>query len=185
MRLLCVADLHGKFLQYEKDFLDAVKAGFDVCLLLGDNNMNDLKHIIEVVPQDQVIGVLGNHDSPNYYDQLDITNIDKKVVQLKGFSFAGMEGSLRYNSYMPGYTHEESVIAAEKMEKADVMVCHTVPYTGGDDEDIHNGLKGITAYIEKNSTPYLIHGHLHENKEYKLPCGTACIGVRGIKVVVV
>ena len=49
-------------------------------------------------------------------------------------------------------------------------------------DNVHDGLKGITNYIYKNHIPLHIHGHLHEESEEILKNGTKSICLYQIKL---
>lgn len=186
LKILFIADthncLHGKneILEYIKNNKD-----YDCCILLGDHSSEDLSKILQIVPIDKIYGVLGNHDSWDKYKQFGISDLNGKVIKIKGAKVAGIGGSFKYKNVSDYvlYTHEESVKIAENMRNADILVTHDIPYLNDNHNPAHDGLKGITKYIYKNHVPIHIHGHLHEDSKKVLKNGTISIGVYITKII--
>ena len=178
LKVLFITDTHNclkegnetlKFIQEQKDY--------DYCILLGDHSSSDLEEILKIIPLNKICGILGNHDSWDKFDIYGITNINGKVIDIKGIKIAGISGGFKYkssNEYVQ-YTHEESIQIANNIEKADILITHDKPFIQDNHNPAHDGLKGITEYIYKNHIALHIHGHLHENKEEILKNGTKSI----------
>ena len=79
-------------------------------------------------------------------------------------------------------TQEECSDLAKNMNSADILVSHDKAYVFDRNDNVHDGLRGITEYIYKNHIPLHIHGHLHEEMEETLKNGTKSIGVYQIKL---
>lgn len=99
----------------------------DAIVTLGDISVQDLqiiKHTADVlgIP---VIGVCGNHDEVDALVKVDIDDLHGRSKTIKGVSFAGIGGSLRYkpsdNMFL---TQRESIDIAKKLPKADVLITH-------------------------------------------------------------
>ena len=68
------------------------------------------------------------------------------------------------------------------MGSADILISHDKAFILDNNDDVHDGLKGITEYIYKNHIPLHIHGHLHYEFEEILKNGTKSIGLYQIKL---
>ena len=159
-------------------------AEYDICLILGDVTNSDIYEILKVVPYEKIYGLLGNHDGLDRFDESGIRNLNGKVVNIKGVSIAGIQGSFRYKQGDYGmYTHEESIQIAENMPGADILVSHDRPFIKDNHDNVHDGLKGITYYLYKNHVPLEIHGHLHEESEEILKSGTKVIGAYKVAII--
>lgn len=179
-----IADTHN-CLGYNEDKIKELEQGnnCDCCILLGDHSASDLSAITKVITKCPIYGVLGNHDHLGLYDNFNITDINGKVIEIRGVKIAGLSGSFKYKNspYSALYTHEESIDITNRMENCDIFVSHDKPFLQDSEDIVHNGLKGITNYIYKNKVPIHIHGHLHtDNVEY-LKNGTKSITVYGMK----
>ena len=180
LKILFITDTHG-MLSYEKDTLDYMMnlKDYDCCILLGDHSP-----IKNIIPNEKLYGVLGNHDSWSLYQDNGINDINGKVTSINGIKIAGLCGSYKYKNSdeYAMYTHEESIELANKMESADILVSHDKPFTKSDYGESHDGLKGVTEYIYKNHIPLHVHGHLHEESEEILKNGTKSICLYGVKL---
>lgn len=50
-------------------------SNYDVCLLLGDHNFNDITVILKYINKDKIYGLLGNYDH-SYLDEFNIRNLN-------------------------------------------------------------------------------------------------------------
>lgn len=118
------------------------------------------------------------------YEEYSITNINGKVITIDNLRIAGIGGSFKYKNSdrYAMYTHEESIEIADKMEEADILISHDRPFIKDENDNAHDGLKGITKYIYRNHIPLHIHGHLHEESEEILKNGTKSIGLYKVKL---
>lgn len=180
LRILAIADLHGHI----DNFLDSIPDCncYDICVLLGDNSLYDLKTLLNFIPVSKMIGVLGNHDEHDYYSRYGIRDINMDTISMKDISFIGIEGCLSYKDNMPGYTQEESLTLSTSLPSSDVLISHSPPFLSGDPDDIHNGLMGIAEYAYKNNISVILHGHLHESSVCMLKNGTIVKCVYGIEL---
>jgi len=186
IKILFIADTHN-CLESDVQTINFIKESknYDCCILLGDHSANDLNVITQIIPNDKLYGVLGNHDSWNKYDEYSITDLNGKVVEINGVRIAGISGSYKYkdsNEYAM-YSHEDSIKIADSMDEADILVSHDKPFTEDHHNGAHDGLKGITEYIYKNHISTHIHGHLHEESEEILKNGTKSICLYMAKVI--
>lgn len=184
IKLLIITDTHN-CLYYDKESMEKIRnAEYDICLILGDVTNSDIYEILKVVPYEKIYGLLGNHDGLDRFDESGIRNLNGKVVNIKGVSIAGIQGSFRYKQGDYGmYTHEESIQIAENMPGADILVSHDRPFIKDNHDNVHDGLKGITYYLYKKHVPLEIHGHLHEESEEILKSGTKVIGAYKVAII--
>ncbi len=186
LRILFITDTHN-CLTYTDKYINYLKKihqeDYDICIILGDITGLDFDAIKAIIPNDRLYGIIGNHDSINSLEMNNIKNINGQVIECKGVKIAGIMGSNRYKNGDYGMmTQEECLELAKKMEYADILVSHDKAYIYDRNDNVHDGLKGITEYIYKNHIPLHIHGHLHEEMEEILKNGTQSIGLYIIKL---
>lgn len=187
IRILFITDTHNCLAYTDKyiNYLKSIKeTDYDICLLLGDMSGLDIDAVKSLIPKEKLFGIVGNHDSVNSMEVNNITNINGKVIECKGVKIAAIMGSNRYKSGDYGMlTQDESLEIAESMEEADILVSHDKAYIWDRNDNVHDGLKGITYYIYKNHIPIHFHGHLHEEFEEELKNGTKSTCLFQIKLV--
>ena len=186
LKILFITDTHN-CLAYTDKYINYLKGlnqeDYDICLILGDLSGLDFETIKAMVPNEKLYGIVGNHDSINALEVNNIKNINGQVIECKGVKIAAIMGSNRYKSGDYGMmTQEECSDLAKNMDSADILVSHDKAYIFDKNDNVHDGLKGITEYIYKNHIPLHIHGHLHEEMEETLKNGTKSIGVYQIKL---
>lgn len=186
INILFITDTHN-CLAYTDKYLNYLKSlrttDYDICIILGDVSGLDIDAIKSIIPKEKLFGIVGNHDSINSMDINNITNIHGKVIQCKGIKIAAIMGSNRYKQGDYGtINQEESIQIAESMKTADILVSHDKAYIWDKNDNVHDGLKGITYYLYKNHVPIHIHGHLHEEFEELLKNGTKSLGLFQIKL---
>lgn len=177
INILIITDTHN-CLYYDEESIKKIKnAEYDVCLLLGDITNSDIVEILKFVPYDKIYGLLGNHDGLDRFEESKIRNLSGKVITVNNVRIAGLQGSHRYKMGDYGmYSHEESIKIADEMQEADILVSHDKPFLVDNNDNVHDGLKGVTYYCYKNHIKLEIHGHLHEETEETLKNGTKVLG---------
>ena len=97
----------------------------------------------------------------------------------------GILGSSRYKSFEDqpfAWTQEESLALANEMLPTDILICHDGPFGCFNKfEGSHSGLKGISAFIEKNKPKSVFFGHHHSNFTYDV-AGITCYGTWGLNI---
>jgi Icc-related predicted phosphoesterase len=109
----------------------------------------------------------------------------------KGLTFAGLEGSMRYNKGKIQYTESQMMQMVLKMglrvgydrfrngHGVDVLVTHSPPFGIHDAEDLpHTGFKSLLKFMEWYKPRYMIHGHVHtydRRKATRTKHGDTCI----------
>lgn len=174
IRLLLISDTHGDLSLETKlqSFLKSIKE-YDLCCILGDISDNDYKIILEVVPKNKIVALLGNHDRYGLIEEKGLYNLNGKTIKVNGLTIGGIEGSFKYkDEHFPSFTHEESISFIKKLPKVDILLSHDKPYICNNYDLVHDGLKGITKYIYENKVPINIHGHIHESYLKILKNGT-------------
>ena len=60
---------------------------------------------------------------------------------------------------------------------------HDRPFIKDNNDNVHDGLKGVTYYCYKNHVKLEIHGHLHEEAEETLKNGTKVLGKYKVDII--
>ena len=132
----------------------------------------------------KIYGLLGNHDGLDRFEESKIRNLNGKVITVNNVRIAGLQGSHRYKTGDYGmYTHEESIQLANEIPEADILVSHDRPFIKDNNDNVHDGLKGVTYYCYKNHVKLEIHGHLHEESEETLKNGTKVLGKYKVDII--
>lgn len=184
INLLIITDTHN-CLYYDKESIEKIKnAQYDICLILGDVSNNDIIEVLKFVPYEKIYGLLGNHDGLDRFEESKIRNLNGKVIAVNNVRIAGLQGSHRYKTGDYGmYTHEESIQLANEIPEADILVSHDRPFIKDNNDNVHDGLKGVTYYCYKNHVKLEIHGHLHEESEETLKNGTKVLGKYKVDII--
>lgn len=172
LKILTVTDTHNTI----KDPIFLEKLEYDLCIFLGDISKQDIYEITKYINKDKIIGILGNHDEKDNLEKFNIMNINNKVFKFNNIKLVGIEGCLKYKEFQPGYSLAESFEVSDKLEKANILISHTIPYKFmGDLNEIHIGNPAITNYLYKNKCSLNLCGHNHNNKLGTLKNGTTVI----------
>jgi uncharacterized protein len=118
--------------------------------------------------------VRGNHDDNYPASPPGGENLHGQVVNYRGLTFAGLEGSIRYNAGSIQYTDAEmlrQVVGLGPQLKlrqmrykygVDVFVTHAPAKGIHDREDLpHNGFAAFLRFMEWYRPRYMLHGHVH------------------------
>lgn len=173
LRMLCIADTHGDMLMMTSDSIIDKFRDVDVVICVGDIRKDELK-VISRLSKNKILAIKGNHDSVNQFDELpEIIDIHNNMVDINGVNIIGIEGSIKYNDCVVGFSQKESLHLAKSMQKgADILISHSHMYCKDDAElgpyNSHVGLKGTRYYFRHNRCVN-IHGHDHISTELKNP----------------
>lgn len=146
----------------------------DVVFTMGDISLRELVAIRDLFQTSPIYGIRGNHDGHSSLDLADIFNIHSKSIKLGDTIFAGFEGSVRYKrgDYIM-FSQKESLDVALDVPAADILVSHDRSFCGPYSDisaeyskSPHEGLIGITSYLQKHSPRLHVHGHIHKNQHY-------------------
>lgn len=177
MKILAVSDqvedrLYSPLLK--KTFGDV-----DLVIGCGDLPYQYLEYIVSSLDV-PLLYVPGNHD-PEYDRDYPLaraeggTNIDRRVVSVKGLTLAGLGGSIRYrpgaaNQYTQTGMYFRMLPLLSKLTRrklaggrpVDILITHSPPNGIHDDVDpAHTGLQAINMLISLFKPRYLLHGHNH------------------------
>lgn len=157
MKILAFADVpNGGF-----DFPDVEP---DLVFLLGDIYYRNVLRIDRKYHCPK-IGVFGNHDKPHFFDDTEVMNVHRKVVEVKGFTITGFEGSPKYSNKPFGQHLEveaEAFVASMYQHQVDFFLAHSNPVYSHTDQDAHRGFAAFNDLMEYGNVRYFFHGHLHE-----------------------
>jgi len=172
VKILCVSDT---VVQQMENAAHLRRRYHDVELLLscGDMPAAYLEFVTSVlnVP---LFFVRGNHDTG--YDERPPggENLHRRIVNYKGISFYGIEGSIKYNNSpiqysdgeMQGMIMNSAVpLFARKMQKGrgvDILVTHAPAKGIHDLDDLpHHGMKSFLRFMDWFKPRYMVHGHVH------------------------
>lgn len=139
----------------------------DVIVTLGDLGLFELR-ALETITDIPKLGVYGNHDSGMYMEQLGITNMHLKTVEVNGWVFGGFEGSVKYKQAdAPMYTQEESIALLKDFPRVEVMLSHAPPFGINDEpnDPTHAGFKGLLQYLQEKQPLAMLHGHTYPTED--------------------
>ncbi len=173
IKMIVISDTHNSLVEDEfEKFMEEHKE-YDVCLLLGDHNFNDITVVLKYVDKDKTYGLLGNHDY-SYLSEFNIKNLNGNVININGTTILGIEGSFKYKpAKFPSFTQRESIMFLNEKPGVDILVSHDNSLDSSmSNNPAHQGLFGITYYLFKNNVSYHIHGHLHNPYRKELLNGT-------------
>jgi uncharacterized protein len=117
--------------------------------------------------------VKGNHDTSYTPDHPGGDNLHRRVIRFRGLTFAGLEGSPRYNTEPVQYSELEMAWMVFRLAPGmlwrrlrhgygvDVMVTHSPPRDIHDLPDrTHRGFKSLRWLIQLYRPRYFLHGHV-------------------------
>lgn len=172
MKILAVSDVEVPQME-NADHLRDRYSDVDMLISCGDMPAHYLDFIGSVLSR-PLYYVRGNHDTA--YKPPDPGGIDlhMQVKSFKGFSFAGLEGSIRYNDGAIQYTEGEMLFnvmrlmprlmlrLARQGYSVNVLVAHSPPRDIHDipDDYTHRGFKAFRYLMRWARPQYLIHGHV-------------------------
>jgi Icc-related predicted phosphoesterase len=174
MRVLVVSDQVSGYLH--SSAVTEYARGVDLILSCGDLPADYLEYITTLlnVPLFYVMGNHGGAGGDRTFPEGG-ENLDGHTVEYKGVLFAGLEGSMRYNS-RPQFQYTENdmrgkiaaMTPALVLNRArhgrylDVLVTHAPPLGIHDAADLpHRGFKSFVWFMEHYQPRYLLHGHTH------------------------
>ncbi|NDJ77661.1 MAG: hypothetical protein GYB65_15525 [Chloroflexi bacterium] len=171
MKILAVSDVVLPQLQDAK-YLERTFADVNLIISCGDmppGYLDFLSSILNV----PLFFVRGNHDGNYKPMHPGGDNLHMRVVNYGEFSFAGIEGSVRYNNGPVQFTEREMrlnvlrlmpalLMARRRGKGVDVMVTHNPPQGIHDipDDHAHRGFEAYLRLMRWARPRYLIHGHI-------------------------
>jgi uncharacterized protein len=147
-------------------------ADIDVIVSCGDMPRVYLEFITSIlnVP---LFYVRGNHDNGYEYDPPGGDNLHQNLVEYKGITFYGLEGSIRYNKAPIQYTERQMAAMVNtafpmmqynnlRRGGLDILVTHSPPFGIHDaDDPPHRGFKSLLRFLDWYQPRYMLHGHVH------------------------
>lgn len=186
LKLIVISDTHGDlaFDNRFAKFMDQIPE-YDLVIILGDIHCYELDKIVDIVPNEKIIALRGNHDKFEIYDKYNIRNINGQIYEYNGIKFAGIEGSFKYkHGEFPSYTHYESLVLASAIPRdAEILITHDSMFKENKYDVAHMGLAGITYYLLENKVQWHIHGHIHKSYQNQYVNGTREKSVYGCEYI--
>jgi Icc-related predicted phosphoesterase len=177
MKILAVSDKVVDWIYSPKVRL--LLADTELVLGCGDLPIDYLEFIVSSLDI-PVFYVQGNHSLPETSDNLDqfisrgSVNLHCKVLRYKDHTFAGVCGSLRYNtgiyqfSQLGMWVNVVQLVPRLLMNRIkygrylNVFVTHAPPWKIHDQSDLpHQGIKAFRWLIAQFQPDYHFHGHIH------------------------
>lgn len=173
LKLLAVSDASLPQLQ-NATHLQRAYGDVELLISCGDMSVSYLDFISSVLNV-SLFYVRGNHDE-NY--ELERRpggdDLHRRILTFRGFSFLGLEGSIRYNRGRVQYTDSEMfntvlrllprllVLRSVRGYSVDTVVAHSPPLGIHDiaDDRAHRGFKAFRALMAWARPRYLLHGHV-------------------------
>lgn len=157
----------------------------DLVITVGDLHRTDIEGADRLsIP---IIGVYGNHCDRRYMEDLGIKNLHLSAATIKGITFTGLEGCVRYKAGSRDalYTQQEYGTLVRGLPPADVIVTHCPPRGINDhpSDVAHVGIEALRARIDTASTRLLIHGHTYPKAPLALHGSTRIEYVYGAKII--
>lgn len=172
VKLLCVSDTVMPQMESATN-LRRRYSDVDLVVSCGDMPSVYLEFITSIlnVP---LFYVRGNHDER--YDKEPPGGVDlhSRIVDYKGLTFAGLEGSIRYNNGPIQYTEFDMMrmvlrmapkLAMQRLATQsgiDVLITHSPARGIHDAQDLpHTGFKALLRLMRWFRPRYMLHGHVH------------------------
>lgn len=171
MKILTISDNVIASMEYGENLLRNYSEA-EAVISCGDMPIPYLDYICSVlnVP---MFYVRGNHDTRYDSDHPGGDNLHKRIVRFKGFTFAGLEGCIRYNKDPIQYTDRQMqwmvlelwfkvwFSITRRGKRLDILVTHS-PMQGVHDlpDYAHRGFKSLRLAVRLMRPRYMIHGHV-------------------------
>lgn len=177
MNIVAVSDVVVDLIYSPK--IRMVLADTDVVIGCGDLPNYYLEYIISSIDV-PLFHVHGNHSIPeprgdrNIPNNFGSVNLHCKMVKLRGYTFAGVEGSMRYKSGPYQYSQFEMWLNVFRLVPAllknrlaygtylNVFITHAPPWGIHDQSDLtHQGIKAFRWLLTAFQPDIHVHGHIH------------------------
>lgn len=173
MKILCVSDTVMPQLESAANLRRRYN-DIDLVISCGDMPSVYLEFIISVLNK-PLFYVRGNHDEAYSEKPPGGEDLQGKVVTYKGLTFAGLEGSMKYNRGKIQYTEMEMMAMVVQFgpkikfhqlrngnDRVDFLITHSPPRGIHDAQDLpHTGFKAMLRFLEWYRPRYMLHGHVH------------------------
>jgi len=177
MKIVAVSDIVVGWIYSPK--IRMMLSDADLVIGCGDLPSYYLEYIISSLDS-PLFHVYGNHSIPETRGDHNIPNssgtvdLHCRMIAYKGYTFAGVEGSLRYNSGPYQYSQTEMWLNVIRLVPAllrnryaygrylNVFVTHAPPWGIQDQSDLpHQGIKAFRWLLSVFQPDYHLHGHIH------------------------
>lgn len=173
MRLLVVADIHGKQSALQGIIEKIAEYAPDIVIVCGDitdfgKPQGWVRTVLESIPV-KTLAIPGNCDPSNLHNEIEQTkaeNLHGKKVDVDGYRFVGLGGS-HPPIHGPMFLIPEDEIFSTLdalMERGVILVVHA-PAKGHLDAvsgGLHTGSVSIARIVEKYEPRLVLSGHIHE-----------------------
>ncbi|MGQ9479530.1 MAG: metallophosphoesterase family protein [Thermoproteota archaeon] len=178
MRIFACSDIHLRIDRVEKS-LEASR-GADVAVCLGDITVysRGLENMLSFLRRinDNVLIIPGNNESPSILEEkaaeMGLTFLHGRIIEFKGFTFAGIGGSLRTPFNTPFEIGEEDyrrILSGFRGLGNLILLSHSPPFNTSLDLTLfgeHVGSVELRRFIEEESPLICLCGHVHERAGY-------------------
>lgn len=172
MKILCVSDIEAPQLHSAVN-LRRQYSDIDLIVSCGDMPPGYLDFISTIISV-PMFYVRGNHDEIYKDDPPGGIDLHGRVVEYKGLTLAGLEGSIRYNAGEIQYTqlqmHGMVLRLGPKIlwnrvigsQGVDLFVTHSPARNIHDGSDFaHRGFDSFINFLKWYRPRYMLHGHVH------------------------
>ena len=177
MKILAISDIVVDWI-YSPN-IRSLLSDFDLVIGCGDLPQYYLEFLVSALDI-PVFYVQGNHSQTvpkelhrdNYYNGT--VDLHCRLKHLKGNSFAGVQGSIRYNTGTFQYSQFEMWLNVFRLVPSlvlnrinsghylNVFVSHAAPWGFQDQFDYaHQGIKAFSWLLNRFQPEYHLHGHIH------------------------
>ncbi len=172
MKILCVSDIEAPQLHSAVN-LRRQYSDIDLIVSCGDMPPGYLDFISTIISV-PMFYVRGNHDEIYKDDPPGGIDLHGKVVEYKGLTLAGLEGSIRYNAGEIQYTQMQMHGMVARLgakilwnrvigsRGVDLFVTHSPARNIHDGRDFaHRGFDSFINFLKWYRPRYMLHGHVH------------------------
>lgn len=172
MKILCVSDIEAPQLHSAVN-LRRQYSDIDLIVSCGDMPPGYLDFISTIISV-PMFYVRGNHDEIYQQEPPGGIDLHRQVVEYKGLTLAGLEGSIRYNAGAIQYTqlqmHKMVLQLGGKVfwnrlrgrRGIDLFVTHSPARNIHDGKDVaHRGFDSFINVLKWYRPRYMLHGHVH------------------------
>lgn len=139
----------------------------DILISTGDLTLFDFPNLEDESNKIPAFGVYGNHDSGLYMGQLNIINVNRKVIEWNGLKIGGFQGCLRYKNSGIMFDENEAKQFADNFPYVDILLLHVGPKELLDEpkDEVHVGSENIRRYVDEKKPSYIFCGHQYSDDE--------------------
>lgn len=186
MKLLPLADIHGKFEIFDYIKKNYKKEDFDIITISGDiwegYSTNGRYKILELQDwcKKPIVMCQGNHDFWNnqiFKNDTDIYLLHNESITIDGVVFYGSPHTTQFGSWnwMTSEDNLHTIWDSTMPDKIDVAIIHQPPWglgdscyqnTYGNNKDTHLGSRSLNTMLRERNIRYLFCGHIHSGARF-------------------